>query len=388
MASPFKGLLAGISTNNPATLAVDTALNVADLARAGYGYLGHKAGMLSTDELPEPLERSKFPGSTESIREAAGVADGDLAFLAGGLLSPQWIANAVKRGLIKKAPQELGKAYENMKAQGWSEAEIWKAKKVGKAPSGDYFTENSFKVTKADVTKLPKSAANALPFEKAIKYETDDPAMRELLKNVEVYASSGRPDALVRPVTRADGSKGWMLGINPNSSIPIDEAIHHELGHIIRNGDFPTSINMGNFNALNQRLNDYWIKARDITEAKARGGMALKSWEMKGRAHSIAGNEETNKLLRMTPQELAAEEKKARELLMKMEKYVKRDEYDAFRHYKSQQDEQMSRLDQWRSPMSDAEQRDWFPKKQSVNESLEDEYTDVLNWRKIFDEWM
>lgn len=46
-------------------LPVKTALDVADLGRAAYGYLGHKFGMLTPDEMPPPLERSRYAGSPE-----------------------------------------------------------------------------------------------------------------------------------------------------------------------------------------------------------------------------------------------------------------------------------------------------------------------------------
>lgn len=48
-------------------LPVDTALNVADLARAGYGYVGGKLGLIKPDNLPEPLDRSKYVGSSTWI---------------------------------------------------------------------------------------------------------------------------------------------------------------------------------------------------------------------------------------------------------------------------------------------------------------------------------
>src|SRR5689334_23293136 len=44
-------------------LPVDTALNVADLARAGYGYAGSKLGLIKPDDLPAPLDRSQYVGS-------------------------------------------------------------------------------------------------------------------------------------------------------------------------------------------------------------------------------------------------------------------------------------------------------------------------------------
>jgi hypothetical protein len=51
---------------------VKTALDVADLARAGYGFVGHKLGMLSADEMPQPLDRSHYMGSPEWIADKIG----------------------------------------------------------------------------------------------------------------------------------------------------------------------------------------------------------------------------------------------------------------------------------------------------------------------------
>jgi hypothetical protein len=48
-------------------LPVKTALDVADLMRAGYGYLGHKAGFLEPEQMPEPLDRRRYAGSPEWI---------------------------------------------------------------------------------------------------------------------------------------------------------------------------------------------------------------------------------------------------------------------------------------------------------------------------------
>lgn len=51
---------------------VKTALDVADLARAGYGFVGHKLGMLTADEMPQPLDRSQFLGSPDWIADKIG----------------------------------------------------------------------------------------------------------------------------------------------------------------------------------------------------------------------------------------------------------------------------------------------------------------------------
>lgn len=56
-------------------LPVATVLNVADLARAGYGYVGHKLGMLTPDEMPQPLDRAKYMGSPEWIAQQIASTD-------------------------------------------------------------------------------------------------------------------------------------------------------------------------------------------------------------------------------------------------------------------------------------------------------------------------
>lgn len=48
-------------------LPVDTALNVADLARAAYGTVGRATGFLTPDEMPAPLNRSQYVGSSSWI---------------------------------------------------------------------------------------------------------------------------------------------------------------------------------------------------------------------------------------------------------------------------------------------------------------------------------
>jgi hypothetical protein len=58
-------------------LPVDTALNVADLARAGYGFVGGKLGLIKPENLPQPLDRSGYVGSSSWIHNklnAAGAA--------------------------------------------------------------------------------------------------------------------------------------------------------------------------------------------------------------------------------------------------------------------------------------------------------------------------
>lgn len=70
---------------------MDTAVNLANLARAGYGYGGHKLGLLGTDQLPEMVDPSNVLGTSEHLSGLLGVGDSlpevGVEFL-GGLLSP------------------------------------------------------------------------------------------------------------------------------------------------------------------------------------------------------------------------------------------------------------------------------------------------------------
>jgi hypothetical protein len=69
------GVNRAVLSNLPG-LPVDTALNVADLAKAGYGYVGGKLGLLKPDQLPQLTDRANIPGSSEWIankERAAGL---------------------------------------------------------------------------------------------------------------------------------------------------------------------------------------------------------------------------------------------------------------------------------------------------------------------------
>jgi hypothetical protein len=57
-------------------LPVDTALNVGDLVKAVYGYMGNKLGVLSPDQMPDVSDRSKFVGSSAWIHNKLKDAGG------------------------------------------------------------------------------------------------------------------------------------------------------------------------------------------------------------------------------------------------------------------------------------------------------------------------
>ncbi|CAG0975280.1 hypothetical protein BURK1_01445 [Burkholderiales bacterium] len=70
---------------------MDTAVNLANLARAGYGYGGHKPGLLGTDQLPEMVDPSNVLGTSAHLSDLLGVGDSlpEVGVeLLGGLLSP------------------------------------------------------------------------------------------------------------------------------------------------------------------------------------------------------------------------------------------------------------------------------------------------------------
>lgn len=78
---------------------MDTAVNLANLARVVYGYGGHKLGLLGTDQLPEMVDPSNVLGTSEHLSGLLGVGDSlpevGMEFI-GGLLSPGPKVNAQK----------------------------------------------------------------------------------------------------------------------------------------------------------------------------------------------------------------------------------------------------------------------------------------------------
>jgi hypothetical protein len=79
----------------------DLGVNVANLLRAGYGYGGHKLGLLSAAQMPDPIDASGIPLTSEWISKKMGVGDSpeeQIAQFVGGFISPGG----------KKAPGRLG----------------------------------------------------------------------------------------------------------------------------------------------------------------------------------------------------------------------------------------------------------------------------------------
>jgi hypothetical protein len=54
---------------------MDTAVNAANLLRAGVGYGGHKLGLLNTEDLPETIDNAEIPGTGAHISKMMGVGD-------------------------------------------------------------------------------------------------------------------------------------------------------------------------------------------------------------------------------------------------------------------------------------------------------------------------
>jgi len=78
----------------------DLGVNVANLGRAAYGYGGHQLGLLNASQMPEPIDASSVPLTSEWISKRMGVGDSpeeQIAQFAGGFLSPGG----------KKAPQKM-----------------------------------------------------------------------------------------------------------------------------------------------------------------------------------------------------------------------------------------------------------------------------------------
>lgn len=107
----LKGFGASVASNNPVTMAVDTGANIADLGIAAAGYLGHKTGMLSAEQLPEPLDRKRLPGSSEWINQVSGVNDSTEATigqLGGMFVNPGKAAAKLVGGQnAKNAPKAI-----------------------------------------------------------------------------------------------------------------------------------------------------------------------------------------------------------------------------------------------------------------------------------------
>jgi hypothetical protein len=69
----------------------DLGVNVANLGRAAYGFGGHQLGLLNASQMPEPIDASSVPLTSEWISKQMGVGDSpeeQIAQFAGGFLSP------------------------------------------------------------------------------------------------------------------------------------------------------------------------------------------------------------------------------------------------------------------------------------------------------------
>jgi len=146
----LRGLGSSVASNNPVTMAVDTGANIADLGIAAAGYLGHKAGMLSTDQLPDPLDKSGIPGSSAWLDKQAGVNDSTAATvgsLAGMFANPGKAASK----LIGRADKVMGKDMadkriaqaKKMLSDGVSKEDVWRKTGVTEFGPGNWVTELS-----------------------------------------------------------------------------------------------------------------------------------------------------------------------------------------------------------------------------------------------------
>lgn len=108
----LRGLGSSVASNNPVTMAVDTGANIADLGIAAAGYLGHKAGMLKADQLPEPLDKSRIPGSSAWLDKSMGVngsTEATVGSLAGMFVNP---GRAARKVIIETSKLPGGAAAE------------------------------------------------------------------------------------------------------------------------------------------------------------------------------------------------------------------------------------------------------------------------------------
>lgn len=146
----MRGLWSSVASNNPVTMAVDTGANIADLGIAAAGYLGHKTGMLTADQLPDPLDKSRIPGSSAWLDKQAGVNDSTEATvgsLAGMFVNPGKAAST----FIGRADKVLGKDIadkriaqaKKMLDSGVSKEDVWRKTGVTEFGPGNWVTEVS-----------------------------------------------------------------------------------------------------------------------------------------------------------------------------------------------------------------------------------------------------
>ncbi len=200
----LKGLGVGVATNNPVSMLVNTGADVVDLGIAGAGYLGHKAGLLSAGQLPEPLNRSKLPLSNEWMRGMLGVND-NMASTGGELVGSFVNPGSAAKGIIQKAKvlypdyASRKKLADSMLQKGSSKEEVWKKTGMYKAPTGEYFGEVSDVGT--SLKGLNKVKANKLY---TLGEVADLPAIEHLPDNVK---SALKSSIKVRFVDEAGAQK-------------------------------------------------------------------------------------------------------------------------------------------------------------------------------------
>lgn len=181
----LNGASSGVASNF--TGPVDMAESLVNLGRAGYGYLGHKAGVLSVGQMPDMIHGS--PGTTEWSNRHLGVPQagaGALNIVGQGLgmASPfvlaskagQLASTALKGAANLAAPQTLSKeagVFGGMKSRtanlpaleraqamleaGEDPATVWRQEGWGKNAEGKFVYEipdnNARFNTSADITR-------------------------------------------------------------------------------------------------------------------------------------------------------------------------------------------------------------------------------------------
>lgn len=137
------GLLGGV-LGGP----MDTAVNVANLARAGYGYGGHRMGLLGIGDMPEPIDLASVPGTSDWISRRMGVGDSgpeQIALFVGGLLSPGPKTSAMARAAKpKKAPLPMDEVSRmaRMEQQKWSGGLFRGELPPDKLPTGNWYASH------------------------------------------------------------------------------------------------------------------------------------------------------------------------------------------------------------------------------------------------------
>lgn len=290
-------------------------------------------------------------------------------------------------GTIVKASPELAKQYAALRAKGVSESEIWKTIKAWQLPSlrgdGQIVTERTVDVQSIDPQALAKTdPLNTLPLRRVASIKDDlAPQDKANLDAIEVtrLAPSTR-SGLLGQLETADSGK-QTLGIAPNKP-GMRNTVTHEIGHALRTKQgMPTAAGVENLVQIAKEAATQQTAIKAILEASPEELAKMKQWA--GLA-SKAGSQNArlfNYYMDMSPDELKKAASTMDRLVKRMDRYDSKGE-----QYLHHQDEVMSRLDEVRSPWSDAEQRampPWKTARWDINYPVDMTYLDNTSYNDV-----